>query len=90
MNEEYPFRYESPINEQFYSAECLREAMDGFFYVDEIKRMLEHIEKNGIEDKKENYLESLEKMKGRVPKSKEKELTDMIKTMKAYGQPVEV
>lgn len=33
IEESYPFRYEMPINEQFYSDESLYEALSGFFYV---------------------------------------------------------
>lgn len=38
--EEYPVKYQSPVNEQYYSDECLFEALSGFFYVYEVKNVL--------------------------------------------------
>lgn len=38
--EEYPIKYESPVNEQYYSDESLFEALSGFFYVYEVKNIL--------------------------------------------------
>lgn len=71
IQESYPFKYEMPINEQFYSDECLYEALSGFFYVHEVKNVLKAVKEDGNKaESLEKYLKSLEKLENLAPKSK--------------------
>ena len=88
MYEEYPIKYQTPVNEQYYSDESLYEALSGFFYAFEIKSILK---KAKTEDKKERskYIEPLEELRDLAPKSKLEELENVIKKMKDHVKPEE-
>ncbi len=58
----YPVSFEVPEKEQFYSKECLAEAMQAFFYVHEVKNILEklnHDKYNRSREEKVKYAENL-------------------------------
>lgn len=72
IEEDYPFKYETPAKEQFYSDECLYEALSGFFYVHEVKNILKAVKEEGNNDEvKKKYVEPLKKLKALAPKSKQ-------------------
>ena len=52
----YPVSFEVPGNEQFYSEECLAEAMPAFFYVHEVKNILSKLNVSKYNTSKEQKL----------------------------------
>lgn len=55
--------------------------MPAFFYVYEVRNILQEKSTSAGNKKSKEYIESLEKLKGICPKSKLKELEDMIKIL---------
>ena len=49
--------FEIPGNEQYYSEECLAEAMPAFFYVHEVKNILQKLNQNKHNVAKEEKLQ---------------------------------
>jgi hypothetical protein len=81
----YPVSFEVPEKEQFYSEECLAEAMPAFFYVHEVKSILAKLNQdsyNRSREERAKYAVNLQKLKPLCPSSKLKELKDMIKVLK--------
>jgi hypothetical protein len=81
----YPVSFEVPEKEQFYSEECLAEAMPAFFYVHEVKNILTKLNQdsyNRSREERAKYAASLQKLKPLCPSSKLKELKEMIKVLK--------
>lgn len=63
-----PSSIETPAKEQFYSDECLYEALSGFFYVHEVKNILKAVKEEGNNDEvKKKYVEPLKKLKALAP-----------------------
>lgn len=71
----YELDFSFPPNEQFYSDDSLREAIEGFTFASEMKSLLKEAKKNS--NKREIYNKfwpTLVKLETIVPKSKLKEL----------------
>lgn len=47
----YKVKYELPKNEQFYSAECLAEAANAYFFVSEMKALLKKLNETEYADR---------------------------------------
>lgn len=83
-HQDYPVSYELPSQEQFYSEECLAEAMRAYYFVSEMKHILEqaeHAESREQNDSKKT-LEALEGLKALAPESKKGEVDKLIGIVK--------
>lgn len=79
----FDLKYEFPPHEQFFSEKCLEQAISGFYFVHEIKeiiqKMKQTMEKKVTEESKKESLDSLKGILETAPASKKKEVEDMIK-----------
>ena len=64
--------FKAPLNEQYLSEECLREALEGYFFTSELKNILKKGEGKKEKKELEEYLPSLEELLKICPENKKK------------------
>ena len=84
-NQVYPIKFEFHPEEQFFSGDELREAIEGFVFTSELKKILKESSKLQGREIYEKYWDMLMNLKDLCPKQKMKEFDDIKKILEKYS-----